>query len=132
MIKHSNRVYISQQDYNTISSLISSSKDFDNLSIELLDEELRNAELFENPAAMPKNVVMVYSIVNYTSLVSGEHHVVQIVPPQEVNIDLKRVSILSPVGSALIGLREGNQIQWPMPSGQVETLRIDIVEQRSK
>ena len=59
---------------------------------------------------------------------SPEVRRVQLVLPKEADIDAGRVSILSYVGAGLIGLKEGQSISWPDPSGAVRKLTLVKVE----
>jgi regulator of nucleoside diphosphate kinase len=51
--------------------------------------------------------------------------------PHDANIDLQRISILTPIGAALIGLSPTQTIQWPSPSGAMESLTVlDVVNEQ--
>jgi regulator of nucleoside diphosphate kinase len=47
--------------------------------------------------------------------------------PKDVSGDADGISVLAPVGSALLGLSVGDEIQWPRPGGGVSTVRVDEV-----
>ncbi len=47
--------------------------------------------------------------------------------PHEANIEEQKISVLAPIGSALIGLKIGQSIKWPLPSGSVKELRVMTV-----
>lgn len=124
-----NRVYMTPEDYRTLSSLVERLSDGGSHTLELLENELDRAEVFDAGEPIPDNLVTMHAVVRYTDLDTDKSNQVQIVYPHEVDISQSRVSILSAVGSALIGLREGDEIQWPMPSGKLHTLKIDQVIQ---
>lgn len=67
---------------------------------------------------VPADVVTMNSRVEFLDLDSGQTSVVSLVYPHEIDGGPDRVSILAPVGSALIGLREGESIEWPLPKGR--------------
>jgi regulator of nucleoside diphosphate kinase len=90
----------------------------------LLDELDRAATV---PAAeLPADVVTMRSQVTFLDRASGERHTVQLVYPGEADFALQRVSVLTPIGAALIGLRTGSAIDWPNRQG--ERRRLEIVE----
>ncbi len=93
----------------------------------LLQQELDRAKVCE-PKAMPKNVVTLNRWLQYADDHSPEVRRVQLVLPKEADIDAGRVSILSYVGAGLIGLKEGQSISWPDPSGAVRKLTLVKVE----
>ncbi len=89
-----------------------------------LGEELSRATVL--PAArMPGNVVRMHSRVTYLDERSGERREVELVFPEEADLASGKVSVLAPVGSALLGLEEGQTIEWPFPDGQVRRLRVE-------
>jgi regulator of nucleoside diphosphate kinase len=60
-------------------------------------------------------------------LETGKESEVTLAYPSDANLEKGRVSILAPVGAALIGLRIGDEIEWPLPSGKHRTYRITSV-----
>src|SRR6187402_1633478 len=58
-------------------------------------------------AEMPADVVNIGSAVRYRDEMTGREQTVSLVLPQDVDIDRGRISVLTPVGAALIGLRAG-------------------------
>ena len=74
---------------------------------------------------MPHDVVRMHSRVTYVDEHSGERRDVELVFPDEVDVALGRISVLAPVGSALLGLQQGQGIEWPFPDGQVRRLRVE-------
>jgi len=80
------------------------------------------------PKAMPKNVVTLNRWLQYVDDHSPEVRRVQLVLPKDADIDAGRVSILSYVGAGLIGLKEGQSINWPDTSGAARKLTLVKVE----
>ena len=93
----------------------------------LLQQELDRAEVCE-PADMPRDVVGLNRWLHYADDRHPEVRRVQLVLPREADIDAGRVSILSHVGAGLIGLTEGQSINWPDPTGAVRKLTPVLVE----
>jgi regulator of nucleoside diphosphate kinase len=54
---------------------------------------------------------------------------VRLVLPAEADLDAGRISILTPVGAGLIGMRAGDEIDWPCPDGRPRILKIVDVRQ---
>jgi len=75
---------------------------------------------------LPADVVTMRSHVVFLDRASGERHSVQLVYPGEADMALGRVSVLTPIGAGLIGLRRGSAIDWPNRRG--ERRKLEIVE----
>ena len=48
----------------------------------------------------------------------------RIVAPEDADIEQRRISVLTPVGAALLGLTVGQKISWPMPDKSVAVLEV--------
>ena len=88
-----------------------------------LGEELARAHVVA-PADMPADVVSMDSVVACLDENSGESHLLTLVYPQDADADQGKVSVLAPVGSALLGLSVGQHIDWPMPGGRILRLKV--------
>jgi len=91
-----------------------------------LADELESAEVVE-PDSVPPDVVTMRSRVRVRDMVSGEAATYTISYPVEANLEAGRLSILAPIGTALLGYREGDVIEWPVPGG-VRVLKIEKLE----
>ena len=80
---------------------------------ERLAEEVDRAVVV-SPEELPDDVVTLGSAVTFRDETSGSLREVVVVLPQDADIESNRVSILTPIGAALIGLREGASIDWAM------------------
>lgn len=92
-----------------------------------LGEELARATVVE-PAQMPADVVSMNSTITCLDEGSGESHLLTLAYPHEADADAGKVSVLAPVGSALLGLAVGQHIHWAMPGGR--TLRLKVTSVR--
>jgi regulator of nucleoside diphosphate kinase len=90
-----------------------------------LAEELERAFVV-GADAVPAGVIMVNSEVEVVDLLSGEHRELTLVFPSEADPVAGRVSVLAPLGCALMGYREGDIVDWEMPGG-LRRMRIDRV-----
>lgn len=88
-----------------------------------LQEEIDRAELLA-PEAMPADVVTMNSEVTFQVEGSAQAFTLRLVYPADADGGQHTVSVLAPVGSALLGLREGDQIAWPKPGGGNLAVRI--------
>lgn len=89
-----------------------------------LRTELDRAEVVE-PQDIPPDVVTMNSTVRF-ALESGEEFSLTLVYPKDADGSADRISVLAPVGSALLGLTAGERIEWPRPGGG--TLKVRLVE----
>lgn len=94
---------------------------------DLLEEELSRAVLVSDDD-LPNNVVSMNSTVKFQDLENGKESLVMLVYPPDADIDNNKISILTPVGSALIGLQVGQMINWPFPGGKEKKLKVISVE----
>jgi regulator of nucleoside diphosphate kinase len=91
-----------------------------------LETELSRAEVVE-PSAMPPTVVTMNSTVKFKVDTTAEEFCLTLVYPKDMDAKSGTISILAPVGSALLGLAEGDEIEWPKPGGGTLQVRIEQV-----
>jgi len=89
----------------------------------LLEEELLRATLVA-PGDVAPDVVTMNSRVLCRDEDSGEQHELELVYPHEADAERQRVSVLAPVGAALLGLAAGSAIEWPLPGGRTTRVRV--------
>ncbi|WP_225412318.1 nucleoside diphosphate kinase regulator [Stigmatella hybrida] len=90
---------------------------------EQLELELDRAQLVR-PEQIPPDIVTMRSRILFEDLDTGRRREASLVYPEEANMEQSRVSILAPVGLALLGLRVGDIIEWPLPNERLGKLRI--------
>jgi len=91
-----------------------------------LQQELDRA-IVVSSEAMPPDVVTMGSRVRYVDETTGDRRTVEIVYPEEAEASRGRVSVLAPVGAALLGLSAGRAIEWEFPDGRLRRLRVEEV-----
>lgn len=91
-----------------------------------LQRELERA-IVVSSEAVPRDVVTMNSRVLYVDETTGERRLVKIVYPEEADASEGKVSVLAPVGAALLGLSIGQAIQWDFPDGSRRRLRVEDV-----
>jgi regulator of nucleoside diphosphate kinase len=94
--------------------------------LDALREEIERAEIVE-PEAVPGNVVTMNSVVRFFDEESGRESEVTLVFPGHADVESNRISVLAPVGSALLGLSVGDSIDWPLPNARSRRLRVVAV-----
>jgi len=90
-----------------------------------LSDELARAAVVA-PWDMPPRVVTMNSTVRFRLVDAGAEYRRTLAYPKDVSADGDRLSVLSPVGSALLGLAEGARIDWTHPDGQ--TIGVEVLE----
>jgi regulator of nucleoside diphosphate kinase len=97
--------------------------------LEELTLELERA-LLVGPDDLPRDVVTMHARVRVADLVTGERDDLVLVFPGQADVAARRVSVLAPIGTALLGYREGDEVEWVTPGG-LRRLRIEKVTQPS-
>jgi regulator of nucleoside diphosphate kinase len=87
--------------------------------------ELARAQVMPR-ARIPAPVVTMNAAVRLRDLESGDEETYTLVFPEEADIDANKVSVLAPVGTALLGYQAGDVIEWPVPAG-LRKFRIEAV-----
>lgn len=111
-------LYISRFDYTKLRLLLATAlySRAGNLALRNLRDELDRAVVID-PAAFPADVVTMDSAVEFEDLETGEIAEYTITFPERADVDAGRMSILAPIGTALIGCRVGNIVKWSTPGG---------------
>ncbi|HEU0251485.1 MAG TPA: nucleoside diphosphate kinase regulator [Pyrinomonadaceae bacterium] len=120
-------IYITGRDHERLSSLIEKMRErngVDKEYVNKLEAELDRAEIVD-PSEIPPDVITMRSTVRLKDLVSGETNIYQLVFPAEANFSEGKISVLAPIGTAILGYRRGDTIEWPVPSG---LRRIEVAE----
>ena len=92
--------------------------------------ELRRTRVVPR-SQIPRDVVTMNSTVRLRDLETGEEETYTLVYPEEADIEADRLSVLAPVGTALLGYRAGDVVEWPVPAG-VSRFRIEEVVSRPR
>ena len=119
-------IVVSRRDAARLDALLDSPRWQNDATAEALMGELTRAEVVENDA-MPADVVGMHSRVECVDENSGEKHTLTLVFPQEADAGAGRISIMAPVGCALLGLSVGQSIDWSTPQGRPLKLRVTDV-----
>lgn len=109
-------IYITKNDHKKLIKLINE-KLPDNDSARSLLSELKRAEIVE-PEKIPANIITMNSLVNFIDVDSGTELEYWLVFPEDADIAQRKISVISPVGCALLGYRVGDIINLKTPSGE--------------
>ena len=117
-------VYVTESEFERLSNLAESSA---TRGASMLADELVRAIILKD-GEFPRAFVRLNSRVEFTDLMTGRTRRVQVVLPDEADIDHDRLSVLTPVGAALLGLTEGDSIGMTTDDGRSHVLRVARVE----
>lgn len=121
-------IYLVDSEADTLSDLAWSIRDRQpDICLMLLDE-IGRARLYSR-GRLPTDVVTMASRVEFMDEGSGARRVVQLVYPNHADAALGRISVLTPIGAGLIGLKAGHAIIWPDRMGRMRRLELLSVRQ---
>lgn len=118
-------IILSEEDFDALERLVGDAPETG--PARLLRQELDRAEV-RSAVDMPRNVVTLNRWLHYADGRAGNLRRIRLVEPRAADIDTGQVSILSHVGAGLIGLQEGQSIEWPDPSGARRNLTPVLIE----
>jgi regulator of nucleoside diphosphate kinase len=113
------KIYITEFDKMRLEELIEVAEEFgarDRKDLEALAEELARAEVVSSKD-VPPDVVTMNSKIVLRDIDTSEEMTYVLVFPKNANIDAGAISVLAPVGTAILGYAKGDVIEWPVPSG---------------
>lgn len=99
---------------------------FNKKEAEELEAELKKARLVSKEE-LPPDVVRLNSSVTIRDEKENKLIHLTIVTPEKADIKEKKISVMSPVGTALIGFSKGQQVSWKVPSGRKLFTILDVV-----
>jgi regulator of nucleoside diphosphate kinase len=128
MRKTRNRLLLTKDDYNIIMSYIRRGLPtitFNRHDAEELEIELKKAKVVDKEE-LPSDVVRLNSIVTIKEEKENKVMELTVVTPEKANIKQRLISIMSPIGTALIGFRKGQQVKWKVPAGKKTFTIMDV------
>jgi len=120
---------ISKSDFDLLQNHLNLSSKLSNFNKKKLTEELKNAKVLKD-SELPSDVVTLNSYVEIEEVETHQIFKFQLVNPAEANMKSNKLSVLAPIGVALLGYRTGAKVQWEMPNG-LKTFRIVKVTQEN-
>jgi regulator of nucleoside diphosphate kinase len=126
------KIYISEFDLKRLKELIKVAEQFGDKRVvrylEDLDEELDRAESMK-PQEIPHDVITMNSTFRLRNADTEEEMVYTLVFPGEADSAKGKISILAPIGTAVLGCKIGDSIEWEVPAGRKRFSVEDIVYQ---
>lgn len=119
------QITISSLDAERLYDLIDATPKANFIGKKELEAELERANIIA-PEEVPPTLVTMNSTVRFVVESSQEEFELTLVYPKDMDSNGKKISIFAPIGSALLGLSQGDQIEWPKPGGGV--LQVTIKE----
>ena len=128
MSKETN-IYITKPDKERLTRLIEFTRERDDDEnrkyLDRLEEELAKADVVQQQD-IPPDVITMRSTVRLKDLDTGQEMIYGLVFPTEANYDDGKISVLAPIGTAMLGYRLGDVIEWKVPSG-LRRLKVEKV-----
>jgi regulator of nucleoside diphosphate kinase len=124
------RIFVTEADHEKLYRLLQSRLDGhspDREYLDTLEHELDRAEIVA-PDAVPSDVVTMNSEVRLKDLDSGQVLTYRLVFPTQAR-GQNTVSVLAPIGTAILGYRVGDVIEWRVPKGVRRLKVLDVVYQ---
>lgn len=119
------QIFVTNRDLKRLNELLNVAKTFnyrDRNDLKSLEAELSQAQVVDSHE-VPATVVTMNSKLRFVDMEDQSKTTVTLVFPSEASIDAGKMSVLSPIGTALLGYSEGDIIEWAVPAG---TRRIQI------
>ena len=120
-----NHLSLSKGVYDLLKDHLKVNNKLSNFNKNKLSEELKTAKILPSKS-LPEDVVSINTLVEITDLETQVDLNFALVSPSEAKIKLNKLSALSPIGVALLGYSEGNEVQWEMPEG-LKTFKINRI-----
>ncbi|MFP7674501.1 nucleoside diphosphate kinase regulator [Marivita sp. S0852] len=124
------RIVISAEDLAHIEGLADGALERNPTLADRLLDELGRARIVAADR-IPETVVQIGSAVTYRDEATGQERTVELVYPEDADIARQRVSVMTPIGVALIGLSEGAVFHWDTRGNQRRMLTVIKVEAKS-
>lgn len=124
---HKRKIICSLEDHERLRNLFASkfaTAFSDKPYLQALRRELSVAQIV-NPDEVPPDVVTMNSTVRLRQLRTKEVETYTLVYPQDADIAEGKLSVLAPIGTAILGYRVNDRVEWQVPSG---TIRFKIEE----
>ena len=118
-------IIISQQDLQRLETMLEHQSKL-SPTMQHLEDELARADVVA-PQDVPENVVTMNARVRITIASARESTEITLVYPHDFRGDKGQVNVLAPVGAAILGLAEGQEIEWPQPDGHLMKVKIEKV-----
>lgn len=125
-MKKQKTIYITRLDMQRLRDmLLNASRLWDKSYVQKLERELDRARIVE-PQSVPENIITMNSTVRLVDLETCEDLVLTLVYPDQSNIAEGKISVIAPVGTAILGCKKGDTVEWEVPDG-VRAFKVDHI-----
>ena len=121
-------IYITNNDMKRLRELIIEADNKDKKYLRELEDELDKGEVV-NSRNIPNNIITMNSKVRLRDINTQKEMICWLVFPDDSNADQGKISILAPVGTALLGYKVGDIVKWKVPAGLTKLEVEDILYQ---
>lgn len=119
------KIIISKQDLHRLETMLEHQSKL-TATMQHLEDELARADVV-TPQDIPANVVTMNAKVLITIAPSIEATEITLVYPHDFRGEKGQVNVIAPIGAAILGLAEGQEIEWPQPDGHLMKVKIEKV-----
>lgn len=124
------QLIITKKEYDLLANHLKLSTNLSAFNKKKLNEELKTAKIVKKDV-LPDNVIIIDSLVTIQDMKSGQEFTFHLVSPEEANMKLNKLSVLAPIGIALLGYTTDAIVDWEMPDG-VKQFKIKHVTRHEK
>jgi len=121
-------IYITQFDLERLEDLLAVAEEFsyrDRVDLEELEAELEKSNIVDS-REIPPNIVTMNSKVQLKYMDTGEEKIFTLVFPRNADVTSQKLSVVSPIGTAILGYAEGDIIDWRVPAG-IRRIKIEKI-----
>ncbi len=117
-------IYITEKDHRRLIPILEKLKEARD-DVRVLREELEHARIVP-PEEVPPDVITMNSKARLRDLDTGEVMTYTLVYPRDARVEEDRISVAAPIGTAMLGQRVGDEVEWQVPAGALR-LRVEEV-----
>lgn len=124
------KLIITKKEYDLLMNHLKLSTNLSDFNKKKLNNELKTAKIVKKDI-LPDNVIVIDSLVTIQDVKSGQEFTFHLVTPEEANMKKNKLSVLAPIGIALLGYSSDAIVEWDMPNG-VKQFRVKKVTRHEK
>lgn len=118
-----NMITLTEMDYLRLHSILENHDGLYDDELDDLEFEVERARVIDFPE-IPTDLVTMNSTFRYLNMTDNKVKEITLVYPQHADSARGRISVTAPLGMALLGLREGEEIDWTLPDGKEKRLKV--------
>ena len=129
MKKVKQQLVVRKDDYEHLLTYLKgglSGNSFDNRNAFDLQAELKKAKVV-NKESFPQDVVRLNSKVKIKEESGGRLIELTLVTPEKADVNQRKISVMAPIGTAIIGFSKGARVKWQVPSGSKTFTIVDVI-----